>query len=420
MIRNIVHKQHPPPGMRPGHVPGPPGRPDRHPGGLHARRRGARCRGRARTGLDQGRPVPRPASWPRSPRSGWSSVILKTAGALTPSSGDPPARPGRRRHAPPAAHRRGRRPRPVPPPGASGRPAVRHPPLARRRGPEERRLHRRLQRGRPGSTTPTRSAATSTSSPGLGVTVAVLDSGMAPSRDLSLAQAPDKKRREDLAHPRQPVNFVSAPAGRQEDRRHRHRHRRRHPQRRRRQGQGRSPPGAAPSTATGRRTTSGRPVRARDAHRRHHRRQRSRLCQHRQVLPHVLRHRAGVEPGQRPRARPERAGTSVSTVIAGLQWAVANQYDNPNAYKIRVINLSLGPPGQRELHDRPAVSGRRGRLDRAGIVVVCAAGNDGRASAPPTTRALSGERGLGDELRLHPVARQRPLHHHRRGRPSAP
>ena len=98
---------------------------------------------------------------------------------------------------------------------------------------------------------------------------------------------------------------------------------------------------------------------------------------------------------------------SVTTVIAGIQWAVANKAK----YNIRVMNLSLGHPGGRELHDRPALPGRRGRLE--GRHRRRLRRRQRRAGQCPELPRRP-QRGLGDGLRLHQLARQRPPRHHRR------
>jgi serine protease AprX len=67
---------------------------------------------------------------------------------------------------------------------------------------------------------------------------------------------------------------------------------------------------------------------------------------------------------------------TLSQVIAGLQWVVANK----NAYNIRVINLSLGHPVGESYTTDPLCQAVEAAW-KAGIVVVCAAGNDGRLNA---------------------------------------
>ncbi len=63
----------------------------------------------------------------------------------------------------------------------------------------------------------------------------------------------------------------------------------------------------------------------------------------------------------------------VSAVIAGLQWVVNNR----SAYKIRVVNLSLGHPVGESYQTDPLCQAVEAAY-RSGIVVVCAAGNTGR------------------------------------------
>lgn len=70
----------------------------------------------------------------------------------------------------------------------------------------------------------------------------------------------------------------------------------------------------------------------------------------------------------------DKAGTApVSRVIAGLQWIV----DNASTYKIRVVNIALGHPVVESYTTDPLCQAVE-EAWKAGIVVVCAAGNDGR------------------------------------------
>jgi serine protease AprX len=62
-----------------------------------------------------------------------------------------------------------------------------------------------------------------------------------------------------------------------------------------------------------------------------------------------------------------------SDVLAGMQWILANH----SAYGIRVVNVSLGHPIFEPLADDPLVEAVEALWD-AGIVVVCSAGNRGR------------------------------------------
>src|ERR1041384_5741700 len=70
---------------------------------------------------------------------------------------------------------------------------------------------------------------------------------------------------------------------------------------------------------------------------------------------------------------------SVADVVEAIDWAVANR----ERYKIRVINLSLGAPVLQPYRDDPMCEAVE-RAVRAGIVVVAAAGNNGRNAAGQT------------------------------------
>ncbi len=70
---------------------------------------------------------------------------------------------------------------------------------------------------------------------------------------------------------------------------------------------------------------------------------------------------------------------SVSTAVAGIQWVIANQ----KAYNIRVLNLSLGHPVGDSYTNDPLCQAVENAW-KAGIVVVCAAGNNGRLNAAVT------------------------------------
>jgi serine protease AprX len=67
---------------------------------------------------------------------------------------------------------------------------------------------------------------------------------------------------------------------------------------------------------------------------------------------------------------------NVSEVIAGIQWVIINK----SKYNIRVINLSVGHPAGESYKTDPLCLAVEAAW-KAGIVVVCAAGNDGRASS---------------------------------------
>ena len=71
--------------------------------------------------------------------------------------------------------------------------------------------------------------------------------------------------------------------------------------------------------------------------------------------------------------------SSVSTVLAGLQWVVSNK----GKYNIKVVNLSLGHPVGESYTTDPLCQAVESAW-KAGIVVVCAAGNSGRASTTQT------------------------------------
>ena len=70
---------------------------------------------------------------------------------------------------------------------------------------------------------------------------------------------------------------------------------------------------------------------------------------------------------------------TVSSMIAGLQWVIANK----TAYNIKVANLSLGHPVGDSYKNDPLCQAVES-VWNSGIVVVCAAGNTGRASATST------------------------------------
>jgi len=80
--------------------------------------------------------------------------------------------------------------------------------------------------------------------------------------------------------------------------------------------------------------------------------------------------------------------SDISTVIAGLQWVVNNR----KSYNIRVVNLSLGHPVGESYTTDPLCQAVEAAW-KAGIVVVCAAGNGGRTSA--TNQASQANEGWG-------------------------
>ena len=64
---------------------------------------------------------------------------------------------------------------------------------------------------------------------------------------------------------------------------------------------------------------------------------------------------------------------SVSTVLKALDWVYANR----TKYNIRVVNMSLGGPAINSYKNDPLCNAVR-RLSNAGVVVVAAAGNEGK------------------------------------------
>ena len=65
--------------------------------------------------------------------------------------------------------------------------------------------------------------------------------------------------------------------------------------------------------------------------------------------------------------------SDVSTVVAGIQWVVTNK----KTYGIRVLNLSMGHPVGDYYTNDPLCQAVEAAW-KAGLVVICAAGNDGR------------------------------------------
>ncbi len=74
----------------------------------------------------------------------------------------------------------------------------------------------------------------------------------------------------------------------------------------------------------------------------------------------------------------------VSSVISGIQWVVSNK----SKYNIRVLNLSLGHPVGESYKTDPLCQAVEAAW-KAGIVVVCAAGNNGRLSSLNTANATN-------------------------------
>ncbi len=60
-------------------------------------------------------------------------------------------------------------------------------------------------------------------------------------------------------------------------------------------------------------------------------------------------------------------------MLAALDWLIANK----NNYNVRVVNMSLGTPAINSYEDDPICNAVRKLVD-AGVVVVAAAGNNGK------------------------------------------
>src|SRR5579884_1144963 len=80
------------------------------------------------------------------------------------------------------------------------------------------------------------------------------------------------------------------------------------------------------------------------------------------------------------RVLDQNGQSTVSTVISGIQWVVNNKAQ----YNIRVLNLSLGHPVGESYTLDPLCQAVE-QAWQAGIVVVCAAGNNGRLNTVQTT-----------------------------------
>ncbi len=76
---------------------------------------------------------------------------------------------------------------------------------------------------------------------------------------------------------------------------------------------------------------------------------------------------------------------TVSGVISGVNWCI----QNAKQYNIRVINMSLGHPIGQSYTTDPLCQAVEAAW-KSGIVVVCAAGNDGRQNVNPTNGAPNG------------------------------
>ena len=89
------------------------------------------------------------------------------------------------------------------------------------------------------------------------------------------------------------------------------------------------------------------------------------------------------------RVLDQDGGSTVSTVVSGLQWVLKHQKDDKKA-PIRVVNLSLGHPVSESYTTDPICQAAEA-LWQAKIVVVCAAGNQGRTSGCTNTPGLDNE-----------------------------
>ena len=105
--------------------------------------------------------------------------------------------------------------------------------------------------------------------------------------------------------------------------------------------------------------------------------------------PNSFRHFYGIAPQANivsVRVLDQNGTTMVSTVVAALQWVVAynagiasGAKGTANLSPVRVINLSLGHPVGESYTTDPLCQAVEAAYN-AGIMVVCAAGNNGRAS----------------------------------------
>lgn len=89
------------------------------------------------------------------------------------------------------------------------------------------------------------------------------------------------------------------------------------------------------------------------------------------------------------RVLDQEGSSDVSTVIAGLQWVIAYNKTNPND-PIQVVNLSLGHPVGESYTTDPICQAVES-LYHSGVVVVCAAGNEGRSNGGTYTAGLDNE-----------------------------
>ncbi len=107
---------------------------------------------------------------------------------------------------------------------------------------------------------------------------------------------------------------------------------------------------------------------------------------------YTFRHFKGVAPGVKivnVRVLDDKGQGTVSQVISGIQWCVQQKTAASQPYNIRAINLSLGHPVGESYTTDPLCQAVEAAW-KAGIVVVCAAGNEGRIT-PGTTVGASNE-----------------------------
>ncbi len=84
------------------------------------------------------------------------------------------------------------------------------------------------------------------------------------------------------------------------------------------------------------------------------------------------------------RVLDSRGAGTVSNVIAGLQWVA----DHRAKFNIRIVNLSLGHPAGESYTTDPLCQAVE-QAWKAGLFVVCAAGNDGRLNATQSAGAAN-------------------------------
>ncbi len=109
----------------------------------------------------------------------------------------------------------------------------------------------------------------------------------------------------------------------------------------------------------------------------------------RSPLPYCTHTFAGIAPQANlvsVRVLDQNGESDVNTVLTGLQWVL----DNQKKYKIRVVNLSLGHPVGESYTTDPICQAVEA-LVKSGVVVVCAAGNEGRLNGGTYTAGLDNE-----------------------------